>query len=199
MTSFLRRAAGLIAWGRHLTAMLVIVGVAVLGVGLIVVRDPRSSNRQARTMYESSMAGLDLLNQLQYLTQEARRSVLYALGTSDTNRQVEYADQSRAADAQVAGIIARHIQRTSSPSARQAADRFTEDWRAYLAVRDRVISAILEGSNKEATDTDLATASRPSTGCATISARSRSCTNSRPASRSARSSGRRTTRSTRSC
>ncbi|HXI30582.1 MAG TPA: histidine kinase dimerization/phospho-acceptor domain-containing protein, partial [Vicinamibacterales bacterium] len=149
------RRTGLIASGRHRTAMLVIVGVAVLGVGLIVVRDLRSSNRQARTMYENSMAGLDLLNELQYLTQEARRSVLYALGTSDVNRQVEYADQSRAADAAVAGIIARHIQNTSAASARQAANRFADDWRSYLAIRDRVISAILEGSNKEATDTDL--------------------------------------------
>ena len=153
MTTLLRR--GLMQWGRHVIAMLVIVGVAVLGVGLIVVRDLRGANRQARTMYESSMAGLELLNQLQYLTQEARRSVLYALGTNDPNRQVEYADQSRAADAEVAGIIARHIESTSSAPARQAATRFADDWRAYLAIRDRVISAILEGSAKEATDTDL--------------------------------------------
>src|SRR5262249_22129656 len=95
------------------------------------------------------------LNQLQYLTQEARRSVLYALGTSDTSRQVEYADQSRAADAQVAEIVARHIKSTSSASARQAANRFATDWRTYLAIRDRVITSILEGSAREATDTDL--------------------------------------------
>jgi len=156
MSPSLRRVlAGRVRWGKHVTAMLVIVGVAVLGVGLIVVRDLRSSNRQARVMYESSMAGLDLLDQLQYLTQEARRSVLYALGTSDTNRQVDYADQSRAADAEVAEIIDRHIQRTSAPSALQAANRFADDWRAYLVVRDRVISGILEGSAKDATDTDL--------------------------------------------
>ena len=155
MTTLHRSAAAVIDRGRHLTAILVIVGVAVLGVGLIVVRDLRASNRQARTMYESSMSGLDLLDQLQYLTQEARRSVLYALGTSDANRQVEYADQSRAADAEVAAIIARHVARTSSPAALAAANRFSGDWKAYLAIRDRVISAILEGSNKEATDLDL--------------------------------------------
>ena len=155
MMSMPQRVTGLLKRRRHVTVVLVIVGIAVLGVGLIVVRDLRSANRQARTMYESSMAGLDLLNQLQYLTQEARRSVLYALGTSDVNRQVEYADQSRAADAEVAAIITRHINGTSSASAVQAANRFAEDWRAYLAVRDRVISAILEGSNKDATDTDL--------------------------------------------
>src|SRR5437773_7053192 len=104
--------------GGHFTAMLVIVGLAVLTVGVIVVRDIRGTNRRAREMYDSSMAGLDLLNELQYQTQEARRSVLYALTTNDSNRQVEYADQSRAADATVAAIINRHIERTLTPAAR---------------------------------------------------------------------------------
>jgi PAS domain S-box-containing protein len=141
--------------GRQFRAMLVFVGLAVLGVGLIVVRDLRSSNRSTRDMYENSMAGLDLLNQLQYLTQEARRSVLYALTTNDSNRQVEYADQSRAADAQVAEIVGRHLRRTATPAAQAAGLQFVKDWRAYLGVRDRVITAILEGAAKEATDTDL--------------------------------------------
>jgi two-component system sensor histidine kinase/response regulator len=141
--------------GRQFSAMLVLVGLAVLGVGLIVVRDLRSSNRSTRDMYENSMAGLNLLNQLQYLTQEARRSVLYALTTSDSNRQVEYADQSRAADAQVAEIIGRHLRRTTAPAAQLAGLQFAKDWRAYLGVRDRVISAILEGSARDATETDL--------------------------------------------
>src|SRR5712691_2342709 len=122
--------------------MLVVVGVAVLGVGLFVVRDIRGTNRSARAMYNSSMAGLDLLNELQYLTQEARRSVLYALTTNDSNRQVEYADQSRAADAEVAEIIEGHIQRSSSSAAQAAGQKFSEDWRAFLTVRDRVISEI---------------------------------------------------------
>src|SRR5262249_38960925 len=149
-----QRVTGLLK-RRHETVGLEIVGIAVHGVGLIVARDLRSANRQSRTPYDSSMAALDLLNQLQYLTQAARRTLLYPLGTRDGNRQAEFGDQSRAADAEVAGIIARHIKGTSSPSALQAATRFADDWRGYLAVRDRVISAILEGSNKEATDTDL--------------------------------------------
>src|SRR5713101_7773970 len=141
--------------GSRFSAALVAIGVAVLGVGLIVVRDLRSSNRHARDMYENAMAGLDLLNELQYLTQEARRSVLYALTTTDSNRQVEYADQSRAADAEVAEIIRRHIQRSTTAESQAAGRRFAADWRAYLTVRDRVISEILEGSPREAIDDDL--------------------------------------------
>src|SRR5713101_183305 len=106
--------------GRHSSAILTLVGAAVLIVGLIVLRDLQASNRHARDMYESSMSGLDLLNELQYQTQEARRSVLYALTTNDRNQQVEYADQSRAADAEVAEIIEGHIQRSSSSAAQAA-------------------------------------------------------------------------------
>ena len=133
------RASAFLRSGGQFTAMLLIVGIAVLGVGLIVVRDIRGTNRSARAMYESSMAGLDLLNQLQYLTQEARRSVLYALTTTDSNRQVEYADQSRAADAEVAETIERHIQRSTTAESKVAGRRFAADWRAYLTVRDRVV------------------------------------------------------------
>jgi len=73
------------------------------------------------------MSGLNLLNQLQYLTQEARRSVLYALTTDDSNRQVEYADQSRAADAKVVAIIEAHIGRTTAPAAQRAGRQFAGD------------------------------------------------------------------------
>src|SRR6185503_9600274 len=121
MASIRARAAALLRSGHHFSVALVVVGLTVLGVGLLVVRDLRASNRRTRDMYENSMAGLDLLNELQYQTQEARRSVLYALTTSDSNRQVEYADQSRDADAEVAEIIERHIRSTAAPASVRAA------------------------------------------------------------------------------
>jgi two-component system sensor histidine kinase/response regulator len=155
MTGVRARMLAMLQSGRQFSAVLVLIGLTVLGVGLIVVRDLRSSNRSTRDMYEHAMAGLNLLNQLQYLTQEARRSVLYALTTGDSNRQVEYADQSRAADAQVAEIIARHLRSTTAPQAQRAGQQFATDWRGYLGVRDRVITAILEGGTREATDIDL--------------------------------------------
>jgi len=155
VTRLKTRLSALVQAGHHYTALLAVVGIGVLGVGVIVVRDLRGTNRHARDMYESSMAGLDLLNQLQYLTQEARRSVLYALTTTDSNRQVEYADQSRAADAQVAATMDRYTRQSTTARAHAAGRDFVNDWRAYLSVRDRVISEILEGSPRDATEEDL--------------------------------------------
>src|SRR5438105_1937641 len=124
MASQGRRSSPLPQSRNYFTTMLVVLGIAVLALGYIVVQDIRGTNRSARQMYDGSMAGLDLLNELQYLTQEARRSVLYALTTTDTNRQVEYADQSRAADAEVVAIINRHIERTPTATARAVGRQF---------------------------------------------------------------------------
>ena len=44
-----------------------------------------------------ALLGLRGIGELQYQAQETRRSTLYALTTNDSNLQVEYADQSRAA------------------------------------------------------------------------------------------------------
>jgi signal transduction histidine kinase/CheY-like chemotaxis protein len=143
-----------LASGRRFTAVLIAVCIAVLVVGVVVVRDLRSSNQRAREMYEGAMTGLNLLSQLQYETQEARRDVLYALTTSDSSRQVEYADLSRAADAAVSDSLSRHLR--GAPLSEQASGRrFQADWHAYLAVRDQVISGILEGSKVEAMQIDL--------------------------------------------
>ena len=101
-------AARFQASGRTFIGAVAVVGIVVVAVGVFAVRDLRSNNRLSRQMYERSMTVLDLLNQLQYQTQEARRSVLYALTTDDSNRQVEYADQSRAADAIVETLIDRY-------------------------------------------------------------------------------------------
>src|SRR5262245_59828295 len=79
----------------------ILVGLIVMAVGVFIVEDLRRAQREIRQMHERSVRNLDLIGDLQYETQEARRSMIYALTTSDANRQVEYADASRAADAQV--------------------------------------------------------------------------------------------------
>ena len=86
--------------------------MVVLIVGGILVRDMRAAMRHAREMHESSITALDVLNDLHYQTQEARRSMLYALTTTDSNLQVQYADGSRVADARVAEIVEGEIRRS---------------------------------------------------------------------------------------
>lgn len=140
---------------RTIGALLSLAGLVVLIVGGSLVADMRAAMRHAREMHESSIATLDLLNDLYYQTQEARRSMLYALTTTDSNLQVQYADNSRAADAKVAEIVERQIRPSSAAEIQQAGRRFLEQWRAYLAVRDKVITLILEGSVQEAVALDL--------------------------------------------
>ena len=136
-------------------ALLVSAGAAVLIVGAVLVRDMRAAMQHAREMHESSIAALDLLNDLHYQTQEARRSMLYALTTTDSNLQVQYADGSCAADARVAEIVEAQVRRSKALEIQDAGRRFLDQWREYLAVRDGVITLILEGSVREAVARDL--------------------------------------------
>src|ERR1700720_3482240 len=100
---------------RHgFTLAFIVIGVVVVGVGAFVVRDIRRSNQGVRHMYSDYVRDLDSTVELQYQTQEARRSMLYAVTTTDSNRQVDYADQSRVADAHVHGLIEEAKKLTSS-------------------------------------------------------------------------------------
>ena len=150
-----RQAWSRLGGERLIGALLALSGLVVLIVGGSLVSDMRSSMRHAREMHRSSIAALDLLNDLHYQTQEARRSMLYALTTTDSNLQVQYADGSRAADARVAEIVEGQIRRSPVPEIQDAGQRFLDQWQAYLAVRDNVITRILEGSVQEAVARDL--------------------------------------------
>jgi PAS domain S-box-containing protein len=136
-------------------ALLAVAGVVVLIVGANLVRDIRMAVRRAGEMHASSVSALDLLNDLNYQTQEARRSMLYALTTTDSNLQVQYADSSRAADAKVAEIVEAEVRRSPVYEIQESGRRFLDEWRAYLAVRDDVITLILQGSAPEAVARDL--------------------------------------------
>jgi hypothetical protein len=85
---------------RHVM-LLAVITVTVLGLGWVVGTDLRQSAQGASRLYDRLAQGLDLIHELQYNTQEVRRILLYALYTSDANLQLEYAEQSRAADARV--------------------------------------------------------------------------------------------------
>jgi PAS domain S-box-containing protein len=140
---------------RAMGVLLALAGLVVLIVGGTLVRDMRAAMRHAREMHESSIVALDLLNDLHYQTQEARRSMLYALTTTDSNLQVKYADGSRAADARVAEIVTEQLRRSPVPEIQEGGRRFLDQWRAYLAIRDNVITLILEGSVQDAVARDL--------------------------------------------
>ncbi|KAA6460277.1 hypothetical protein DYQ86_14655 [Acidobacteria bacterium AB60] len=145
------------AASRHNAVLLLFVvccGVTVIGA--MVIRDMQSANSEAQRMYKSSVDGLEEIGELQYDAQETRRTTLYALTTTDSNLQVEYADQTREADRRVRNGIAEYARQAKGPEEQALADRLNRDWTAYLNVRDEVLASILEGSTTEAVSLDLA-------------------------------------------
>lgn len=135
--------------------LLLLIGLEA-GVVRFVIRDVHSANNEVQRMYASSVLGLHRIGNLQYDAQETRRSTLYALTTNDSNLQVEYADQSREADALVTAGIAEYLQQARLPQEIDLGHRLERDWSAYLAVRNEVLGLILEGTIKEAVALDLA-------------------------------------------
>jgi signal transduction histidine kinase len=144
------------AFSRYNSALLLLLVFGVeVGVGIFVIRDLRTASAEAQQMYGRSVLGLRQIGELQYQAQETRRSTLYALTTNDSNLQVEYADQSREADRRVTEGIVAYLQRARTPNEIAVGRVLQHDWSAYLKVRDEVLASILEGSTKEAVDTDL--------------------------------------------
>jgi signal transduction histidine kinase len=149
-----KRAGELV--GRHTSSLLMfMVLCVVIAVGAFMIGDLHTASVQAQKMYAGSVQGLRRIGELQYEAQETRRSTLYALTTNDSNLQVEYADQSRAADQLVTEGVARYLAEARVPREIEVGERLQADWSAYLKVRDEVLASILEGSTKEAVDLDL--------------------------------------------
>jgi len=144
------------AFDRHSTVLLffVIFGVEI-GLGIFVTRDLLNSYGQVQEIYAGSIQGLRRIGELQYDTQEARRSTLYALTTNDGNLQVQYADQSRAADQRVSEGVAQYLTQARLPREIELGKQLANDWEGYLKVRDGVLGLILEGSANEAVSLDL--------------------------------------------
>jgi len=82
-------------------ALLAAATLTVVALGWVVARDFRQSAEAANQLYVRFGAGLDLIDDMLFETEEVRRILLYALHTLDANRQLEYVDQSRAAEARV--------------------------------------------------------------------------------------------------
>jgi len=142
--------------GRHTSSLLMfMVLCVVLAVGAFMIGDLHTASVQVQKMYAGAVQGLRRIGELQYEAQETRRATLYALTTNDSNLQVEYADQSRAADELVTEGIARYRAEARAPREIELSKRLQADWSAYLKMRDEVLASILEGSTKEAVDMDL--------------------------------------------
>ncbi|MBT5875776.1 MAG: response regulator [Candidatus Latescibacteria bacterium] len=140
----------------HFSGAFLLIGVVVVGMAAFLVLDIRTAMSEAELIYARSVRGLDLIGELQFQTQEARRSMTYALTTEDNDFQLSYVEQSRDADAQVARIMEEHRVLVSTPREIQASQTFERDWANYLSIRDEVINHVLAGNTDQGVQLDLA-------------------------------------------
>jgi PAS domain S-box-containing protein len=132
-----------------------LIGVVGVWTGAFLIQDIQRAMEEAQQIYARSVRGLDLIGELQYQTQEARRNIIYALTTADSSIQKYYVDQSREADTQVNRIIREHNTLLREPEEVMASQTFERNWSIYLSIRDEVIDLILEGNTPQAVRLDL--------------------------------------------
>ncbi|MEO5821287.1 MAG: ATP-binding protein [Vicinamibacteraceae bacterium] len=148
-------ARSTMAWLRRPAAVFALVGVVATAVAAFEYRDQRRAHRDTQQMYQGLITGLGAVADLQYEIQEARRSMLYALTTTDSNRQLEYVDRSRGADARVTAITHRLATASDGAETQALIATLQHAWTEYLRGRDEVIASILEGQVTEAVARDL--------------------------------------------
>lgn len=145
-----RRIARLVGASDRYALSFVLIGLALAGIGGYVIFDLNTAQRQVGQMYAGSVRGLDLVGELQYQIQEARRTLLYGLTTTDVNRQLEHVGRARASDAEVFALLSRGQALRVSPELDEGFRRLRQDWTDYLTNRDEVIASILEGDPNQA-------------------------------------------------
>lgn len=129
-------------------AVAALISIAFAGLDLY-----RASGA-ANLLYSAGARSLSLEGDIQYEVQESRRTSLYALTTPDPNLQLQFVDQSRAADQNVDVLLRKLFQLQLDPPVKVVL-RISEAWQSYLTVRDRIISLILEDRTREALALDM--------------------------------------------
>ena len=136
-------------WTRANALRAIIAFVAFLMIGLTSM-DVRRAGERANSLYQVGILGLSVAGDLQYQTQESRRPHLYALTTTDPNKQLPSIDRSREAGLQVDRLLQSASVLDLDLDSRRQLSEFAAAWRSYLTVRDEIISLILEERFDEA-------------------------------------------------
>ncbi|HLL73125.1 MAG TPA: response regulator [Pyrinomonadaceae bacterium] len=130
------------------TVIFLVIGIIMVGVGWFVVSDILDANAQVRVMFDRTAERSDKLSDLQHYTEETRYLTLYAFTTNDANKQLNYYEQSRAAQHKVAERMEEvrlQAQLSRESKMLEAVDKFERDWGVYLETQEAVIGKILEG------------------------------------------------------
>jgi signal transduction histidine kinase/CheY-like chemotaxis protein len=135
-------------------AVLAAVTLMVLALGWIIARDLRESAEETHQLYERFEEIDELTDDLLLESEDVRRVLLYALHTSDANRQLQYVEQSRAAEARVQKLLDSRPALLDNPHMSAALQKVADAWKQYRTVRDEVIGLILEESLNEGVELD---------------------------------------------
>jgi polar amino acid transport system substrate-binding protein len=144
--------------GRRISWLLIAGGVAVVTAGIFVAVQSNAAVTRVKEFYDVNVRGLQTAGEMAFQIQEGRRTVIYALTTADTNRQLNYIGEARKADDSVAELEDRLSSSSLDDESRRALKRFSTSWEAYLKIRDGVIASILLGDGKKGLAVDLADA-----------------------------------------
>jgi PAS domain S-box-containing protein len=133
----------------------VLAGLSVLASGLYVGFDSLSAVRRMRSFYDVEVVGLREGGELAFDIQESRRTFVYALTTTNADRQLTYIDQARSSDEAVERTVARLSALPFDSRSRGTLSELVAGWKRYLAIRDEVIAQILVGESGPALALDL--------------------------------------------
>jgi len=127
-----------------------LIVAAIGGVVSILMTNLYTTQSRTQQDYLRSALGLDLGSRLQYQTQEARWSLLYALASHETNRQAEYTANSRQAERAVSTQLRTCRSLLEWFSQDQLAFRLEQDWNECLQLREELIALMQAGRTEDA-------------------------------------------------
>jgi signal transduction histidine kinase/CheY-like chemotaxis protein len=133
----------------------VATGALILAAGSGVAYDCYRAVDHERRLYEVGVNGMRAEADIQYYTQESRRFLIYALGTSDRSLQLAYLDQSRATGETIQRLSRSLQDLTREPKIQRSLQAFQVVWAKNEDVRARIAGRILSGQSRENLSSDL--------------------------------------------
>ena len=129
------------------------IGLSLVIAAGFVIEDCLNARAAAHRIYRVAVVAISMEGDIQYYTQESRRTLMQALGNIEQAQIL--IGRSRRADRQVELLINKILLMHASEATMRAATIFTHSWTEYLEVRDDTAALILQGQREKALALDL--------------------------------------------
>ena len=137
------------------TVIFALVFAVIGGVVSVLMANLYTSQSRTQQDHIRSVLGLDLGSELQYQTQEARWTLLYALVSEQPARRTEYMTASLQAERVVNTRLRTCRSLLEWFSEDQLAHRLEQDWTDFLRVREELFTMMRNNRSNEAVEMDL--------------------------------------------